>query len=334
MAMHVVEADTVLLEASQLAFWREFGFLAMNRITSPGDVAFIRSLAQQLITQQAGFAEGALFDALGAPEGEAPRFTQIINPHNYARALLRSDFLLNAQAIARQLLGPEAKFATDLLLIKPARTGGATPWHQDEAFRDPAYDRHDLSFWLPLHPVDQRNSCMEFLPGSHLGEVLEHRLLNGDPKVHALECCGAFDPARAVPCPLPVGGATLHTGRTLHYAGPNLSDAPRYAYVVIFDTPPTPHPKPRSFPWQAGWQTDRQEREASWRRRGGFAVEIWRGLRKVGVNPQRLSIYARRFVQRMRPAASKPTATAPAPRKEELPWQRPVSEPGRSLNGA
>jgi hypothetical protein len=299
--MDAIESDTRSLDAGQLNFMRTEGFLSVTRITSVADVGFIRSIAQRLIAERAGFAEGALFDALGAPEGAAPRFTQIINPHNYARELLKSEFLRNAQAIARQILGPDAKFATDLLLIKPAKTGGATPWHQDEAFRDPAYDRHDLSFWLPLHPVDQRNSCMEFIGGTHEREVLEHRLLNGDPKVHALECCGAFDPAEAVPCPLPVGGATLHTGRTLHYAGPNLSDAPRYAYVVIFDIPPTPHPKPRSFPWQAGWQTDRLEREANWRRRGGFAVEIWRGLRKAGMQPQRLAVYARRFLRRGRP---------------------------------
>ena len=277
------------------------GFLALDRMTSEADVWRIRTVAEGLVASRAGFREGALFDALGADDHEPPRFTQIINPHNYARELKETDFIRHAHAMARQLLGPNAQFATDLLLVKPPRTGGATPWHQDEAFRDPAYDRHDVSFWLPLQAVDETNGCMGFLAGSHHGPVLEHRLLNGDSRVHALECCGDFDPALATNCPLPVGGATLHQGRTLHYAGPNLSDQPRYAYVVIFDVPPTPVAEPRSFPWQDGWNTSRQERAKNWRRSGGFAVEIWRGLRKVGLrDPRRLAIYARRFVARGR----------------------------------
>ena len=328
--MDTLETDVISLDADQLDFWESSGFLSVERMTSREDVAFLRSIAQRLIEEKAGFKEGALFDALGAPEGAAPRFTQIINPHNYARELLKSDFIRNAEAMAKQILGPDAKFATDLLLIKPAKTGGATPWHQDEAFRDPAYDRHDISFWLPLHPVDQTNSCMEFIVGTHKKDVLEHRLLNGDPKVHALECCGQFDPAAAVPCPLPVGGATLHNGRTLHYTGPNLSNAPRYAYVVIFDIAPTPHPKPRAFPWQAGWQTERQKREEEWRRNGGFVVEIWRGLRKAGFSRKRLATYARRYLQRGKPVA---VAQAPvaAPRPVAVPQApaKPVRE--RSL---
>lgn len=289
------------LSDSQLELMHAAGFLALDQITSEADVGRIRKVAETLIASQAGFREGALFDALGAGDHEPPRFTQIINPHNYARELKETEFIRHAHAMAKQLLGPNARFATDLLLSKPPHTGGATPWHQDEAFRDPAYDRHDISFWLPLQAVDETNGCMGFLAGSHHGPVLEHCLLNGDSKVHALECCGDFDRSMVTNCPLPVGGATLHQGRTLHHAGPNLSDAPRYAYVVIFDVPPTPVAEPRSFAWQAGWNTSRQERAEKWRRQGGFAVEIWRGLRRVGIrDPRRLLIYARRFLGRSR----------------------------------
>jgi hypothetical protein len=49
--------------------------------------------------------------------------------------------------------------------MKPARIGDATPWHQDEAFQDPAFDYEEISFWLALQPVDEANSCMAYLPG-------------------------------------------------------------------------------------------------------------------------------------------------------------------------
>jgi hypothetical protein len=36
------------------------------------------------------------------------------------------------------------------------------------------------------------------------------------------------------PQPLKAGGCTIHTGRTLHYTGGNLSNHPRRAYIVNF----------------------------------------------------------------------------------------------------
>ena len=40
--------------------------------------------------------------------------------------------------------------------------------------------------------------------------------------------------AEPIACPLPLGSATIHTERTLHYTGPNHSSAARYAWVVQF----------------------------------------------------------------------------------------------------
>jgi hypothetical protein len=40
--------------------------------------------------------------------------------------------------------------------------------------------------------------------------------------------------ADGVPQPLKAGGCTIHAGRTLHYAGPNLTDEPRRAYIVNY----------------------------------------------------------------------------------------------------
>jgi hypothetical protein len=34
--------------------------------------------------------------------------------------------------------------------------GAATPWHQDEAFRDPAYDYAEITIWMPLQAVERR----------------------------------------------------------------------------------------------------------------------------------------------------------------------------------
>ena len=53
-----------------------------------------------------------------------------------------------------------------------------------------------------------------------------------------------------VVCPLPLGGATVHGNRTVHYTGPNRSDEPRRALIMSFASPSRARAEPRSFAWQ------------------------------------------------------------------------------------
>jgi Phytanoyl-CoA dioxygenase (PhyH) len=270
------------LDHDALSTFRRDGFIAFDSQIPAAEIAAIRSTLMGLHENGTGFKEGALFDAIGVDDGtEARRFPQILHPRAFAPALLETQFYRTAHAIARQMLGEHVRFKADISLLKPAWIGAATPWHQDEAFQDPSREHHELSFWLALQPTQRSNSCMEFIPGSHLRPVLPHWFPGGDPRVHALECIEGFDPADAVPCELPAGGCTIHTGRTLHYAGPNISDRPRLAYVLIFDLLPTPATEPREFPWREAHRTARAEREAAWRRRGGLLVHLWRQRSRI-----------------------------------------------------
>jgi len=175
----------------------------------------------RLLMTRAGFNEGAQFDLLRGDEGATENnLLQIMNPVNYAPELRDTLFRANALAIAQQLLGEQATPFFEHAIFKPAGRGAATPWHQDEAYRpEPDYVYRELSIWMPLQDVSVENGCMQFVPGTNRGDVLIHRSANNDPNTHALECCGNFDRTKAVACPLPSGGCTVHDGRTLHYAG-------------------------------------------------------------------------------------------------------------------
>jgi ectoine hydroxylase-related dioxygenase (phytanoyl-CoA dioxygenase family) len=249
------------------------GYLVIDRITDADDVQHIRRICQGLFETKAGFEEGRQFDMVGADDADGPKLPQLEHARIYAPELRETRFFANAHALARELLGPEVRFGFDHIIMKPAFDGASTPWHQDEAFRDPAFDYQEVSIWMPLQDVDERNGCMAFIPASNRGEVLPHRSPNDDIRVHAVECYAGFNPRDAVACPLPAGGCTVHTGRTLHGAGPNHSDAPRYAYVLVFDLPRRPRRGRRAFPWQADKKTARMERERAWRHSlGGIAV--------------------------------------------------------------
>ena len=114
-----------------------------------------------------------------------------------------------------------------------------------------------------------------------------------------MECCGGFDPADAVPCPLPAGGCTVHFGRTLHGAGPNRSEAPRYAYVLIFNVPPVENVDGKSFPWLQNKNTARMQRSRQWLQHGGKFVNLWRQVRN-----KELRDYRRTFVKLTKKAAA------------------------------
>ena len=72
----------------------------------------------------------------------------------------------------------------------------------------PGYN--EISIWMPLQPVDTSSGCLEFIPGSHRERVLRHASPSNDPRIHALMCVDNFDETKAVPCPLPAGGCTIH----------------------------------------------------------------------------------------------------------------------------
>jgi len=289
------------LDAQLVQRFREDGFLSFDTGLGARDIAALRHILTTLHNKKVGFEEGALFDALGIDDGSAPAFPQILHPRSFAPELLDNDFYSVAHGIAEQLLGKGVRFKADISLLKPARTGKATPWHQDEAFQDPAFDYAEVSFWLPLHPVDVTNSCMAYVPGSHKGPVLPHGFPGGDERIHALECVGGFDPRDAVFCPLPLGGCVIHSGRTVHGAGPNISDQDRMAYVLIFDRVPTPARLPRHFPWREQHRTARAKRELEWRRSGGLLVHLWRQRTRMRITSVKtLAFDLRRAAQAVR----------------------------------
>jgi ectoine hydroxylase-related dioxygenase (phytanoyl-CoA dioxygenase family) len=267
-----------------LAAYERDGFLVIAELIPPEETTRLRSTLSSLHEQKIGFKEGALFDAVGLDDGSEQRFPQIINPSSLAPELKKSEYYEVALSIAKQILGKGARIRGDISFLKPPRIGSHTPWHQDEAFGNPMYEYRQLSIWLALTPADSKSSCMSFVPGSHNSPVLEHRPLGGDPRVHALECVGDFDPSKAVECPLLPGGCTIHDHRTLHYAGPNYSDQARLAYVVTFDTAPVLRKGPAvDFPWRKYRKmTARASRENSWRQRGGLFVFAWRQRDRLG----------------------------------------------------
>lgn len=250
------------LTDEQIAFFHHEGYLTIPAITTAEEVEKLQGVYDHIFAIKAGREEGNHLDLSSTDEDDQPAaLPQILNPAKYAPELLNTTFRANALTIARQLLGPEADFGGEHAIMKPARTGVETPWHQDEAYWEPALEHNALSVWIPLQEATLENGCMQFVPGSQMQDVLPHHSIGNNPRVVGLEVDGAeMTAASAVACPIPAGGATVHHCRTLHYTGPNRSNGPRRAYILALGTPPKQRSAPRNFYWLAQQQTKWQER--------------------------------------------------------------------------
>lgn len=251
---------TIQISPSQIEFFRTFGYLALDVITTQDEIRRMREIYDRLFANRTGRETGNQFDLAGTDEeGVDAKLPQILGPSRFEPDLKDSLYMANAQAISHQLLGDDILFQGDHAILKPARSPAATPWHQDEAYWGPDVEYNALSVWMPLQDVDMSNGCMCFIPGTHTWEVRPHHCINHDPRIHGLEIDEA-DLTGMVACPLPAGGATFHLSRVLHYTPPNNTDGPRRAYIVGFGTAPKPRATPRDFYWNRLKQTPREER--------------------------------------------------------------------------
>jgi hypothetical protein len=295
MAVSVEPAPAVqalgALSPGEVFRFHEQGFLSLQAFVDFHDLRTLGNVLPPLFNEQTGRAEGAYYDLVTDDAEDGKRLLPtIINPHHFAPELRRMTLQAHGLAIARQLLGPGATPTFQHAILKPANEGSETPWHQDEAYRfDPKFAYEQVSIWIPLQQVTVENGCMVYLPKSHQSGVLPHRSFRDDKRVQAIECSADFEPSTGVTCPLAAGGATLHHGRTLHYASPNRTDAPRYAYILVFEIPPQALKQPRDLWWLREKESGGLERKRHWRRRGGVLIEairksrdgVWRSPRRV-----------------------------------------------------
>jgi ectoine hydroxylase-related dioxygenase (phytanoyl-CoA dioxygenase family) len=242
------------LEAREVEAFFAQGYLVVEQLSSPDELAVIRMIYDKLFDVRAGRVEGLYSDitAEGQPEGPAV-FPKIHQLYRFAPELVVSGFMLNARAISRQLLGGEVEFLGGRGMLKPPFCQGETPWHQDAAYHSPDLFYRNVNFWLALQDSPVPSGVMRFVPGSHHGAVVhEHRRLDHGL---GLELADTSVLRPSVACPLRAGGATLHHSYLLHHTAANQTSAPRRALIAIFGQPPKERPEPLRFAWQSSAHT-------------------------------------------------------------------------------
>jgi ectoine hydroxylase-related dioxygenase (phytanoyl-CoA dioxygenase family) len=250
----------------QVEFFREHGYLAIDRMTTDEEVEWLRRAYDEFeAAPRTGFPD-QWFD-LARPYGttDAPELGQLLLPERRMSGFRDTALYRNGRRIAAELLDVAEPTLTHWghLMFKPPRIGAATPWHQDEAYWSVDLSYHAVGAWTPVDDTDVDNGCLWFVPGSHKGDVFRHRHLGDDPAVHVLEFAEDVDVSAAVPVPLRAGGTSFHHPRTIHGARPNSTDRRRRAWANEYQVAPIKLDEPADRPWVKDGHDAMKERMAA-----------------------------------------------------------------------
>lgn len=215
-----------MLTPAQLYRYRTEGFLTIQAVLTPAQVAAGRAVIDDFIERSRSVSESdAVFDLEPDHAPARPHLRRIKSParaHPFFDELLRSDAILD---IVESVLGPDIRALGSKLNIKSGSGGSAVEWHQDFAFH-PHTNDDVVAVGVAFDDSTTENGCLMVVPGSHTGPILDHH--QDGSFIGAVNPDSApVDLSRAVPVLVGAGGVSIHHGRTLHGSTINRSERPR-----------------------------------------------------------------------------------------------------------
>ena len=168
------------LSAEQLGAFHEQGYLVVRQLADPATLRHLAAEVDGLHERMAQHPppEVGLSWEEGLPQDQPPRIRQLMNSERVSPTIdriLTSERMLD---IVAELIGPRIILFHSKLMMKSARDGSFTPWHQDWSYwkgacREPV----QVNCMLSLDAAAVDNGCIRFVPGSHR----QGELPAGDP---------------------------------------------------------------------------------------------------------------------------------------------------------
>jgi phytanoyl-CoA hydroxylase len=210
----------------QLAQYREQGYLAMNGLFDPSDVALATEALTDIawrrvwnekvgVQEEPYFSTGGDDERIDDPELRIRKLWMFCQADPRLAGLAKHPRLM---PLLEQLIDPGFRMVQDMALLKPPFHGAEKPWHQDTAYFDYTPLGGVIGIWIALDAATVENGCMQVVPGSHLQGPAQH--------YHVRDCQiadGRVDVDQAVVVPLEPGGALFFSGLIHHGTPPNMS---------------------------------------------------------------------------------------------------------------
>ena len=230
-----------MLDSKAIATFRERGWLVVENVFTRDEAERVAQVAWELSQSELGRepakhstnAPTYLVDR-GADGQALPR--KIDHPfqkHEALRSMALDPRLV--RLVGELVADPKPLLCTDQVFMKPPRFGSAKPYHQDNFYFRCSPPEKVLTAWVALDDVDESNGCLRYIDGSHLGPVLPHEPVPGEPHNLAPDP-KLIDRTRESLAIVGKGGVVFHHSQTLHTSHRNESDRWRRGYATHWVT--------------------------------------------------------------------------------------------------
>jgi ectoine hydroxylase-related dioxygenase (phytanoyl-CoA dioxygenase family) len=211
--------------SAQAAQFDELGFVVLEGLLEPDLIACVTEELDGYEAKVDAFLRTQADERMMIAESGAITFTtHLVAQSEIARAFATRDVFVD---LCADLLGPDVDMYWDQAVYKKPEKPRRFPWHQDNGYTFIEPQQY-LTCWVALTDATVDNGCSWVAPGVHRRGTLAHRYV--EPLGY--EC---FDkPPSKVAAPVRAGGAVVFSSLTPHMTGPNITDAPRKAYILQY----------------------------------------------------------------------------------------------------
>lgn len=230
---HPIPGHRPFLSPSQVAEYRDRGFLAVRGALDAALVGRLIATTRRLYAEGAGLSAGTRHYDLATGHGpDTPRIRRISSPTELDEVYVEAAFTSVLGDIAADLVDRPVKFYHAKINFKLPEGGAEIGWHQDwPVFPHTNTDLVALS--IPLDPSHSGNGCLKTIPGSHRRGPLSHwngdrYTLNCNPSVNEKDLAAA-EYNEAEP-----GDVLAHHGLVVHGSEANLSRDIRSTLIIQY----------------------------------------------------------------------------------------------------
>jgi ectoine hydroxylase-related dioxygenase (phytanoyl-CoA dioxygenase family) len=216
------------LSKEQADFYQENGFLRLERVFSPDEVAQLSDELEYIM--QTWTSPGRGWEGpwrqryLTAEQEVKAQLSALHELQHYAASWGRAIFQPAMVEAIADLIGPEVELHHTTLHAKAPEFGTPFPMHQDHPFYPHANGQY-VDALIHVDAATEANGCLKFLKGSHKLGALEHVKI-GSPHLPPDE----YRIEDAVSCPADAGDVILFSIHTIH--GSNINGTPNWRRLV------------------------------------------------------------------------------------------------------
>ncbi len=253
------------LSDSDITRYREQGFLAIERVFSPAQMAALREAALAIVDDFDADAHRTVFRTDDRDSGRDDYFfdsAEAVHCFLEAGAVDEHSRLNRDKTLAINKIGHalhdrdetfrafcghpwfgaalrDLGFATPVVMqtmyiFKQPGIGGEVRWHQDGSYLisgPPGI----VGVWVAVEDATETNGCLWMQPGAHRGPLRERYAVDWDSgsaeltTIDDMPWAGRWKPE---PVPVPAGSVVLFHERMPHYSSENQSDRSRHAFTL------------------------------------------------------------------------------------------------------